>query len=303
MEGTPLLDVLRGLILEPDAQADFAANPSGYMQRFGYDDVDADQMDEAVGLVADTLPSDVAQAVNDAAQPAAGTDGTEADGDALGVLHRLSALEVDPASLEVPDDVGELDYGGMEGEGGTDEADLDPFGSFDRAEGVDDVADDLDDDSDYDEGRGDASFGDDLDDDTLDDDTFDGGDDTGFGGGLGSELGASAGASARHAVDDLSDGPDPTGGFGEGSEPAGDDAGVAGLFDGADDTFGGDEGTEAFGFDDPDQGDPAFGLDDPDEGGQAFGYDDPDEGGQAFGDEPDDEPDDGEAGGDDVGLF
>ena len=62
MEGQPLLGVLRGLILDDGAQAEFTADPSGYMQRAGYDDISEEDLSEAVSLVADTLPPDVAHA-------------------------------------------------------------------------------------------------------------------------------------------------------------------------------------------------------------------------------------------------
>jgi hypothetical protein len=110
MEGTPLLDVMRGLILEPEAQADFAADPSGYMQRFGYDDVPEDDLREAVGLVADTLPPDVAHAVNTAAAAEPGDDDAYGDG-TVGLLGRISTAEVTESVVPEldelpPDDAG-----------------------------------------------------------------------------------------------------------------------------------------------------------------------------------------------------
>jgi hypothetical protein len=113
MEGTPLLDVMRGLILEPEAQADIAADPSGYMQRFGYDDVPEDDLREAVGLVADTLPPDVAHAVNTAA---AAEPGDDAYGDGtVGLLGRISTAEVTESVVpdlgELPDDAGPDGFG------------------------------------------------------------------------------------------------------------------------------------------------------------------------------------------------
>jgi hypothetical protein len=61
--GKPLLDVLRDLMLDPDEQAAFADDPSRYLAQYGYEDVEADHLNEAFSLVADTLPPDVAQAV------------------------------------------------------------------------------------------------------------------------------------------------------------------------------------------------------------------------------------------------
>ena len=124
MEGQPLLGVLRGLILDGEEQADFAADPSGYMQRAGHDGVTTEDLGEAVGLVADTLPPDVAHAVTTAA---AGPEG-EAAGDegATGILERLASIDADdvpPLPIPPPaepvddvddgiDDTGTLDEGG-----------------------------------------------------------------------------------------------------------------------------------------------------------------------------------------------
>lgn len=104
MEGTPLLDVMRGLILEPEAQADFAADPSGYMQRFGYEDVPEDDLREAAGLVADTLPPDVAHAVNTAAAAEPADGDTFGDG-SVGLLGRLSTVEVTESVVPELDDL------------------------------------------------------------------------------------------------------------------------------------------------------------------------------------------------------
>ena len=90
MEGQPLLGVLRGLILDDGAQAEFTADPSGYMQRAGYDDISEEDLSEAVSAVADTLPPDVAHAVSTAAAP---PDGAGDDGGALGMLERLAEID------------------------------------------------------------------------------------------------------------------------------------------------------------------------------------------------------------------
>jgi large repetitive protein len=78
MDGMSLLDVLRGVMLDPAEQAAYNADPSAYLERFGYDDVDPADLSEAFGLVADTLPPDQAQA----AWAAASTP----DGDAFGTV-------------------------------------------------------------------------------------------------------------------------------------------------------------------------------------------------------------------------
>src|SRR5262245_36005085 len=62
MDGMSLLDVLRGVMLDPAEQAAYNQNPTAYLQQYGYDDVDPADLSEAFGLVADTLPPDQAQA-------------------------------------------------------------------------------------------------------------------------------------------------------------------------------------------------------------------------------------------------
>src|SRR5262245_28355895 len=78
MDGMSLLDVLRGVMLDPTEQAAYNADPSAYLERFGYDDVDPADLSEAFGLVADTLPPDQAQAAWEAA--------STPDGDAFGTV-------------------------------------------------------------------------------------------------------------------------------------------------------------------------------------------------------------------------
>src|SRR4030095_7079423 len=78
MDGMSLLDVLRGVMLDPAEQAAYNADPSAYLERFGYDDVDPADLSEALGLVPDTLPPAQAQA---AWEPAA-----TPDGDAFGAV-------------------------------------------------------------------------------------------------------------------------------------------------------------------------------------------------------------------------
>jgi len=78
MDGMSLLDVLRGVMLDPAEQTAYNADPSAYLGRFGYDDVDPADLSEAFGLVADTLPPDQAQAAWEAA--------STPDGDAFGAV-------------------------------------------------------------------------------------------------------------------------------------------------------------------------------------------------------------------------
>lgn len=84
--GKPLLDVLREVVLDPAKQAAFSGDPSGYLAEYGYEDVPADDVSEALSLVADTLPPEAAQAVAAAAPvaPASPADELGDLGDDLG---------------------------------------------------------------------------------------------------------------------------------------------------------------------------------------------------------------------------
>ena len=62
MDGMSLLDVLRGVMLDPAEQAVYDADPGAYLEQYGYQDVDPADLSEAFGLVADTLPADQAMA-------------------------------------------------------------------------------------------------------------------------------------------------------------------------------------------------------------------------------------------------
>jgi hypothetical protein len=216
MEGMPLLDVLRDLILDPEAQAALAANPHGYMQRFGYDDVNDADLAEAVSLVADTLPPHVAQAVTTAAAP---PDGAPDDG-TVGMLERI-ATAGEGGFDDLADDGG--DIGGDLVEGGSSLLD-DPFGpspssfgegGFDDADGLADEADALADD--LVPGRGSSDDTGDLADDGSDGlDRLDDPDDTGLDD---SGLDELAGTEDRIGFGETEGGDGPTGdpAFGEGS--------------------------------------------------------------------------------------
>lgn len=78
MDGMSLLDVLRGVMLDPAEQAAYNANPAAYLGQYGYEDVDPADLSEAFGLVADTLPPEQAQVAWQAA--------SIPDGDAFGAV-------------------------------------------------------------------------------------------------------------------------------------------------------------------------------------------------------------------------
>lgn len=133
--GKPLLEVLREVALDPVEQAAFSSDPSAYLAQYGYEDVPADDLSEAFGLVADTLPPDAAQAVA-ATAPAATTDDLPVD-------------DLGPGELDDPAEAGAGGFGEVTN-------DFDAFATGDDAEGPD-----LDDDLDGDFGTGEvAALGD-----------------------------------------------------------------------------------------------------------------------------------------------
>ena len=80
MDGMSLLDVLRGVMLDPAEQAAYNADPAAYLGQYGYEDVDQADLSEAFGLVADTLPPDQAQAAWQAASTPEGGDDLDVAG-------------------------------------------------------------------------------------------------------------------------------------------------------------------------------------------------------------------------------
>jgi hypothetical protein len=295
MEGQPLLGVLRGLILDDGEQAEFNADPSGYMQRAGYDDISEEDLGEAVSLVADTLPPDVAHAVNTAAAP---PDGAEDDGGALGMLGRLAEIDTDQiAPLEVPEPM--ADYAPDDGLGWAVEDDsassfgdvdqgfddIDPFAEeaaepdfeegdqvpFSQIHNVDD--DPVDVDVDVDAGHGDPE--------AAEDEAIDFGE----------------GSTAPDVADD---------GAGAG-DTAGIEGGLAGAFNSAADAAagpeggGGELGDDAFGSDTTfDESGDTGSLDDADAYDDGYPYDYSGDTGEEPLDDADHAPDVGD---DDVGLF
>lgn len=184
MDGMSLLDVLRGVMLDPAEQAAYNADPGAYLGRYGYDDVDAADLSEAFGLVADTLPPDQAQAAWEAAAtPDGGSFGpVTADFDNVG--GPTSAGDAALSAGEGPDHtVPELSFGlGEDGASGFGDPDDDFLGGPDTAWGEDDGLDT--DDLAFDSGGADEAAELDLDDDleALDDVTGDVDDGGGTGG-------------------------------------------------------------------------------------------------------------------------
>lgn len=68
-----LLEVLRDAAVDPAEQAVLEEiGATRYLARYGFDNVDPDDLREAVSLVADTLPPDVAQALPFSSEPVPG---------------------------------------------------------------------------------------------------------------------------------------------------------------------------------------------------------------------------------------
>jgi hypothetical protein len=157
MDGMSLLDVLRGVMLDPAEQAVYDADPGAYLGQYGYQDVDAADLSEAFGLVADTLPADQAMAAwtgeSGPESPLLGDDTVDFDvGDPADVL--LAADDVGDDVSDPADDIDDLDgsddLGGTSG--GTDDTGDEPALSFGSGEdegtehdgtGPDDVDTDL----------------------------------------------------------------------------------------------------------------------------------------------------------------
>jgi hypothetical protein len=247
MDGMSLLDVLRGVMLDPAEQAAYNADPGAYLGQYGYDDVDPADLSEAFGLVADTLPPEVAQAAwqasADHGDAAFGGVTTEYDtqsgvdaGAAPGPGENNGAGEAEPV----------LSFG--YGESDFSETGIDPASSDEAAAGQsDDLPDDLGADGTFGEeaavtsgpeadgGDTDAGVDDagDLGDDDLGDDDL-GGSDLG-GGGLGNgELG--------------DDGLGELDGVGPGLDGVGGDTGEIDALDDLDDLGGAPDGSDIGSF-------------------------------------------------------
>lgn len=71
--GKSLLEVLREVAVDPAEQAALEEiGATRYLARYGFDNVDPEDLREAVSLVADTLPPDVAQALPFSSEPVPG---------------------------------------------------------------------------------------------------------------------------------------------------------------------------------------------------------------------------------------
>lgn len=146
MDGMSLLDVLRGVMLDPAEQASYNADPHAYLEQYGYDDVDPADLSEAFGLVADTLPPDQAQAAWSAApEPDDNTFGAvtqDFDGDAGIDAPEGDGVEPDAPDVDVPDiDVPDIDAPDIDAPDVEGAEDTGPALSFGEGDGVGDVDD------------------------------------------------------------------------------------------------------------------------------------------------------------------
>jgi hypothetical protein len=289
MEGQPLLGVLRGLILDDGAQAEFTADPSGYMQRAGYDDMSEDDLSEAVSLVADTLPPDVAHAVTTAAAPPEGAEGAGAGDGGLALLGRLAEIDPDDvAPLEVPEPVDE--YSPDDGLGwGVEDDSASSFGDVNQDfDDFDAFADEAAEPEFHEGDQVPLSEAHNVDDDPVDVDV-----EVDAGHGPEAELGFGEGSNAPDVQDESRAAAEP-------AEPPAE----AAPDDGVDDAFGSDASFDA-GGDTSGLDDAATALDGQDDPyGESDAYDDGS--GDPGGEDVDDLDAQGEppdAGGDDIGFF
>jgi hypothetical protein len=207
MDGMSLLDVLRGVMLDPAEQAAYNADPAAYLGQYGYEDVDQADLSEAFGLVADTLPPDQAQAAwQAAATPEGDAFGTvTADFDSDAGVDDPEAFEGGSPADGGPDPFGEpelettLSFGQGEAADGppaSAAAVLDPDEGSPGDGGGDLLAGD-------DAGGPDAGGGDDLDVGGPDDGDLDDGDD--LDGGFGTDGGLDEGYADGGLDDDFGD--------------------------------------------------------------------------------------------------
>ncbi|HEY8217807.1 MAG TPA: hypothetical protein VIH82_11780 [Acidimicrobiia bacterium] len=130
MTAATFLEMAHDLMHDGDAKAAFDQDPEGFLAARGFDGLSPDDLTEAVGFVAETLPPETAHALT----------GPDAGPDALARLAQVEPTVEDPA-----DDADEDD--GDDGLGAFDADD----GPLDHDESEDDGEDEEDDDEDEDD--------------------------------------------------------------------------------------------------------------------------------------------------------
>jgi hypothetical protein len=146
---TPLRDLLTNLLFDSPARAEFAADPDGFLDEHGWGELEADDIDAALGALTDELPIEHATRLAPALE-----DGTgDASDTAVGRLQSAIHVVDDGAEPSLDDPASSVDLL---------DADDDPTDGIDAADqlagdldGSDDDLDDL------------TSVGDDLDADAL----------------------------------------------------------------------------------------------------------------------------------------
>lgn len=161
MDGMSLLDVLRGVMLDPAEQAVYDADPGAYLEHYGYQDVDPADLSEAFGLVADTLPVEQARVAwtgeSGPQAPLLGDDTSDFDDGGPDDAAPADALDEDALAVDEVDDLDATGEGGAdtflsfghgeedEAGGAADDGGDDDYGLFGTAAPGDDLTDGLDD--------------------------------------------------------------------------------------------------------------------------------------------------------------
>jgi hypothetical protein len=124
------LDMAQDLMQDAEAKAAFDADPDGFLGARGFDGLSPDDLSEAVGFVAETLPADAAVTLSDANGPADGlarlAELSPDDPESILVdAESPELLEQDPSGeLDLPD--GQEDAMAAEHRHGDEPADVDP---------------------------------------------------------------------------------------------------------------------------------------------------------------------------------
>lgn len=134
-----ILDVARELIDSPEAKADYADDPAGFMAARGLDDLADAEIEEAVGFVAEAMPAPVARQL--AAPPGSATDSLPLARVAAATATEVAVVEAAPATVDLAalaDPSGQLDLptdlGAADAEAEVEEIVTDPVDEAARTE-------------------------------------------------------------------------------------------------------------------------------------------------------------------------
>jgi hypothetical protein len=105
---TPLRDLLTNLLFDSPARAEFAADPDGFLGEHGWGDLEADDIDAALGALSDELPIEQATRLAPALEDGSG-DGADTAVDRLQVaIDAVDDGDVQELSLDDPESSGDL---------------------------------------------------------------------------------------------------------------------------------------------------------------------------------------------------